>query len=38
MVAVRVFDFENFYFFLLVFFFSGGFGMDGYGYLGKLCE
>lgn len=33
MVAVKVFNFENFYIFL-----SGGFAMDGYGYEGKLCE
>lgn len=39
LATARVFNFgEFFWYFLLVFFFSGRFGMDGYVYLGKVCK
>lgn len=40
MAATRVFNFENFliFGFFFVGLFSGGFGINGYGYPGKLCK
>lgn len=37
-VAWRRLGFSILGIFLLVFFFSGRFGMNGYGYLGKVCK